>query len=181
MCYSGDINELWLERLSFSSTQLMGGVKENQYNPKNMKKLNSKGIFVPDTNGFNSGVLLLSSHHMKSLNFAEDLVLQANKKLYPKWPETRKVDASKFFQLDQDVFNTVMLAFPQYRYQLLVKWNIQGCATFNTTMQSWILDNRPGIFHFNCLRRHIDTWSFVKELRRYLDDLPVQAVGISQG
>jgi len=82
---------LWDERTEFSSTQLLGGVAENQYNPRNMKKLNNKGIFVPDTNGFNSGVLVMSTHRMKLLNFAEDVVLQANTKLYPDWAKRRKV------------------------------------------------------------------------------------------
>eukprot|EP00242_Pyramimonas_sp_CCMP2087_P000737 CAMPEP_0198231360 /NCGR_PEP_ID=MMETSP1445-20131203/115160_1 /TAXON_ID=36898 /ORGANISM="Pyramimonas sp., Strain CCMP2087" /LENGTH=245 /DNA_ID=CAMNT_0043911969 /DNA_START=69 /DNA_END=807 /DNA_ORIENTATION=+ len=133
--FSGDVKLLWDERTEFSSTQLLGGVAENQYNPRNMKKLNNKGIFVPDTNGFNSGVLVMSTHRMKLLNFAEDVVLQANTKLYPDWAKRRKVDASKFFQLDQDVFNTALLAFPELRYQLSVKWNIQGCASFNSTAQ----------------------------------------------
>ena len=82
---------LWDERTKFGSTHVLGGVNENQYNPKNMKKLKNKGIFVPDTNGFNSGVLLMSTLRMKRLNFAEDLVIQANTKLYPNWATQRKV------------------------------------------------------------------------------------------
>mmetsp|Transcript_27421 Transcript_27421/g.59911 ORF Transcript_27421/g.59911 Transcript_27421/m.59911 type:complete len:226 (-) Transcript_27421:727-1404(-) len=134
-CRCGDIKELWDERLNFNPIQLMGGVTENQYNPRNMRKLSSKGIFVPDTNGFNTGVLLLSSQRMKEINFARDTVLSANAKLYPQWKHPDKVDPSKFYNVDQDVFNTVMLAFPSLRYQLSVKWNIQGCASFNTTMK----------------------------------------------
>eukprot|EP00240_Pyramimonas_obovata_P005697 CAMPEP_0118924946 /NCGR_PEP_ID=MMETSP1169-20130426/2873_1 /TAXON_ID=36882 /ORGANISM="Pyramimonas obovata, Strain CCMP722" /LENGTH=333 /DNA_ID=CAMNT_0006866107 /DNA_START=330 /DNA_END=1331 /DNA_ORIENTATION=- len=176
---SGDIKELWDERLNFNPIQLMGGVTENQYNPRNMRKLSSKGIFVPDTNGFNTGVLLLSSQRMKEINFARDTVLSANAKLYPQWKHPDKVDPSKFYNVDQDVFNTVMLAFPSLRYQLSVKWNIQGCASFNTTMKTWLLDNRPGIFHFNCIRREIDTWSFVSDLRRVLDATPPGSIGLS--
>ena len=35
------------------------------------------------------------------------------------------MDASKFYQLDQDVFNTVLRAFPHMRFELEPRWNVQ--------------------------------------------------------
>lgn len=76
---------------SFNSTQLLGGVPETAYSTRNMIKLQNKKIFVPSSIGFNSGVLIMNLKRMRDVNFGEDLLLEANKKLYPEWNNPNKV------------------------------------------------------------------------------------------
>jgi hypothetical protein len=65
--------------------------QEFAYNTKNMGKLNKLGIHVPDTKGFNSGVLIMNLRRMREQDLAVSLVLQANQKLHSTWPDPDKV------------------------------------------------------------------------------------------
>jgi lipopolysaccharide biosynthesis glycosyltransferase len=65
-----------------------------------MVKLNKLGIHVPDTKGFNSGVLLMNLRRMREQELAVSLVLQANKKLQPAWPDPQKVNPAVLCPLD---------------------------------------------------------------------------------
>jgi len=170
----GDMAELWAQRHQFNITQLIGGYQEFAYNPKNMVKLKKLGIHVPDTKGFNGGVILMNLRRMREQELAVSLVLQANKKLQPAWTDPDKVDASKFYQLDQDVFNTVLMAFPHMRFELEPRWNVQGCGAYSEDEQRQ-LSARPGLFHFNCNRRQIDAWKVVTAAQERLGKIPIDS------
>ena len=101
--------------------------------------------------------------------------------------------------MDQDVFNTVLMAFPHMRFELEPRWNVQvrcppvpacvrspvtpplratllvqGCGAYSEDEQR-LLSARPGLFHFNCNRRQIDAWKVVTAAQERLGKIPIDS------
>ena len=91
-----------------------------------------------------------------------------------------QIDPKKYYQLDQDVFNTIMLAFREMRFQLPFRWNVQGCAVYSEQQEKYISD-QPGLFHFNCNRRQIDTWGLVLDKKPRVDRIPIGSDELAGG
>eukprot|EP00854_Cymbomonas_tetramitiformis_P017072 gene17072-20291_t len=165
-----DILELWDLRLQYNSTQTVGGAQEIMY-IQGKKKFDNKGIHIPDVTGLNSGVILYSAHRMRDLKFSRDLILEANRRLYPEWKNPDKVHPEKYRQLDQDLYNTVLKVYPHLKFTIPLKWNLQGCGGYDRQEK---LKEGVGLYHFNCLRRQIDDWRSVKDLQRSLDGMSLE-------
>jgi hypothetical protein len=84
------------------------------------------------------------------------------------------VAASKFRNGEQDLFNSVLAAFPAMRFELPPRWNTQGCGKYSKEQQAELTE-WPGLFHFNCHTRQIDAWELVLVQQSRLRKTPLSS------